>query len=307
MHSIVPVPEGLRSIITPAPSIFDDPDKCERMWRMAKALSVSPMVPAHLKKGGSDAAAASVFWALDIARVTNQHVMQVLQSIYFVGDKPGFSASYYIARLNASGLIHGRISFAETGDGDSLSVTATATDKESGAAHSISVGMRMARAEGWVSNKKYQTMPAVMLRYRAATMLIRAYYPEVMGGFMAVEELETMTPNAPPPPRPTSPLRAVPTQEPKQADAIAAPEPEEQPEEPSGDPWPLIDQVGEVVGEHSATEWPLHMQDLVRTHKKDWRVLQALLDNNAEALDELSPTGRDNVIALIAGLKSNTA
>ena len=49
--------------------------------------------------------------------------------------------------------------------------------------------MKMAKEEGWASNKKWQTMPETMLRYRAASFFSRAYCPDLTGGIHSVEEL----------------------------------------------------------------------------------------------------------------------
>jgi len=49
--------------------------------------------------------------------------------------------------------------------------------------------MSEAKAEGWTSNAKYKTLPELMLRYRAATLLIRTHIPEVLNGMHTVEEL----------------------------------------------------------------------------------------------------------------------
>lgn len=50
--------------------------------------------------------------------------------------------------------------------------------------------MKEATADGWTKNPKYQSLPELMLRYRAATLLIRTHAPEVMNGMQGIEELE---------------------------------------------------------------------------------------------------------------------
>jgi len=52
--------------------------------------------------------------------------------------------------------------------------------------------MKMAKAEGWSKNKKYQTMPELMLQYRAATFLVRLYCPEVLSGMPTSDEVEDL-------------------------------------------------------------------------------------------------------------------
>ena len=52
--------------------------------------------------------------------------------------------------------------------------------------------MKEAIAEGWTTKagNKYQSLPELMLRYRAATFLIRTHAPEVMNVMHMVEEIE---------------------------------------------------------------------------------------------------------------------
>jgi hypothetical protein len=50
--------------------------------------------------------------------------------------------------------------------------------------------MKEAMAEGWTKNPKYRSLPELMLRYRAATLLIRTHVPEALNGMHTVEELQ---------------------------------------------------------------------------------------------------------------------
>ena len=50
--------------------------------------------------------------------------------------------------------------------------------------------MKEAIGDDWVSNSKYTSLPELMLRYRAATLLIRTHVPEVINGMHMVEEIE---------------------------------------------------------------------------------------------------------------------
>jgi hypothetical protein len=55
--------------------------------------------------------------------------------------------------------------------------------------------MKMAKAEGWVSKNgsKWQTMPELMIRYRAAAFFGRLYAPEIMMGMQTMEEVIDVT------------------------------------------------------------------------------------------------------------------
>lgn len=71
-----------------------------------------------------------------------------------------------------------------------LKVTAYTNLKKTGEEISYTITMREAIAENWTKNPKYRTLPELMLRYRAATLLIRTHAPEVLNGMHMVEEIE---------------------------------------------------------------------------------------------------------------------
>jgi hypothetical protein len=56
--------------------------------------------------------------------------------------------------------------------------------------------MDMAEKEGWLkkNGSKWQTMPQVMLRYRAASFFARMNCPELSIGLYSKEELDDFTP-----------------------------------------------------------------------------------------------------------------
>ena len=54
--------------------------------------------------------------------------------------------------------------------------------------------MEMARNEGWVtkSGSKWQTMPELMLAYRAAAFFARVHCPSALMGFQTAEEVRDL-------------------------------------------------------------------------------------------------------------------
>lgn len=158
----------------------------EHMQRVAKVFCASDLIPTHLKKNNG----ADALLALQIAKRMNEDPVSVMQNIYFVSGKAGWSASYMIARANRSGVFKGPIRWKTTGEGENMVVTARGRLAEiEGEDVEVSVSMKMAKAEGWVKNPKYGTMAEHMLRWRSATMLIRLYCPEVMMGMPTEDEL----------------------------------------------------------------------------------------------------------------------
>ncbi|WP_273280905.1 hypothetical protein [Pseudooceanicola atlanticus] len=168
-----------------------DPDSFGHMQRVANILAMSPLFPEHLRKGSKESAIANGVLVMNMAMRLNEDPLTVAQNIYFVGGKPGWSASYMISKANQHGVFKNPIDWKVDGRGtENLSVTAVAELAATGKKVEVTCDMAMAKAEGWTKNAKYQSMPEQMLRYRSATFLIRLYCPEVMVGVPATIEIE---------------------------------------------------------------------------------------------------------------------
>ena len=164
---------------------FTDPEVRGYLMEVAESLATATIIPANFQRKPADC-----FLALHIAARMGADPIVVMQNLYVIQGKPGWNASFAIAQANASGVFSDRITYQEHGKGDDLRVRASATLASTGeVVHSITVSMVMAKAEGWAKNKKYQTMPELMLRYRAATFLIRQFCPEVLLGMSTAEEV----------------------------------------------------------------------------------------------------------------------
>lgn len=162
--------------------------------RKSSLLSHSPLIPQHLRGNNQEQAMANCYIAVQLADVLKEPVPVVMQNMHVINGKAGFATQYMIARANASGAFKQPINWEINGSGDGLSVTAFAERASDGERVEFTVTMEMAKAEGWTSNKKYRTIPEVMLRYRAAAFLIRFNAPEVMLGYHTTEELVTIGP-----------------------------------------------------------------------------------------------------------------
>ena len=186
------------------------PAHFEHSQRVAKMFAASELVPPHLRGKMADCLIAYA-----IAKRTREEPLVVLQNIYFVSGRAGWSATYMIAKANRSGVFARRINWRVEGEGKNLRVTAFATLADSGEPVEATASMAMAEAEGWTKNPKYRTMPDQMLRYRSATMLIRLFAPEVMMGLPVADEIDYTQARGPAgaiditPPPASSPLAAV--------------------------------------------------------------------------------------------------
>jgi hypothetical protein len=120
----------------------------------------------------------------------------VLQNIDIIHNRPSFRASFLIAMVNASGRFE-PLQFRVEGEGQERSCVAWTRPKGGGdSLEGPPVTMAMAKAEGWSTKNgsKWQTMPDLMLRYRAAAFFARLYAPDITLGMLTVEESQDIAP-----------------------------------------------------------------------------------------------------------------
>lgn len=167
----------------------------EDAQRMVKVFANSQLVPATFK---GDIGACLI--AMNMANRMGADILQVMQSLYIVHGKPSFSSAFLIACFNRCGRFS-TIRYRMGGEPhtDSWSCTAFATELSTGeVVEGVTVTIAMAKAEGWFgkAGSKWKTMPELMMRYRAATFLIRSVAPEIALGFQTTEEAIDITEKA---------------------------------------------------------------------------------------------------------------
>lgn len=167
---------------TPAPlSSF------ETAQRQAKALSASDLVPAQYKNN-----VANTLVALEIANRIGASPLMVMQNLHIIHGRPSWSSTFVIAAINGSGKFTALRFVGDLNKG----IKAVATEKATGEPiEGPVVTMEMAKAEGWLNKagSKWQTMPELMMRYRAAAFFGRLYAPEITMGMHSAEEVIDIT------------------------------------------------------------------------------------------------------------------
>lgn len=167
---------------TPAPlSSF------ETAQRQAKALSASDLVPAQYKGN-----VANTLVALEIANRIGASPLMVMQNLHIIHGRPSWSSTFVIAAINGSGKFTALRFVGDLNKG----IKAVATEKATGEPiEGPVVTMEMAKAEGWLNKagSKWQTMPELMMRYRAAAFFGRLYAPEITMGMHSAEEVIDIT------------------------------------------------------------------------------------------------------------------
>ncbi len=167
----------------------------ENAQRMAKALATSNMVPKDYQGN-----LANCLVALELSLRTGSSVMAVMQNLHVIHGRPSWSSSYIIAAVNNCGRF-APLKFLIKGEGDAKTCIAWTTDKTGERLEGPPVSIAMAKAEGWYSKNgsKWQTMPDLMLRYRAAAFFGRLYAPEILMGMQSEDEMrevKDVTPNS---------------------------------------------------------------------------------------------------------------
>ena len=159
------------------------------LMKLAEMFAGATIIPEAFRNQPSN-----VLIALNMAQRMKADPMMVMQNMYIVYGNPSWSTKFMVACFNSCGRFSSiKYEFFGTPGQDDYGCRAWATEYATGErVQGIDVTIGMAKAEGWMSKKgsKWQTMPQLMLQYRAATFLIRTVAPEISMGLQSTEELE---------------------------------------------------------------------------------------------------------------------
>ena len=168
-------------------------DGVESMTALASKLAASDIIPQAFQKKP-----ANVLIALDMANRLNASPMMVMQNMYVVYGNPGWSSKFLISTFNMCGKYSPiRYEFFGKSGTDEYGCRAYASELATGeklTGPDVTIGM--AKKEGWYgkNGSKWQTMPQLMLTYRAAAFFIRTCAPEISMGLPTSDELEDIGP-----------------------------------------------------------------------------------------------------------------
>ncbi len=178
---------------------FDSLENFELAVRTSKILAKSSLVPKEYRGN-----VPNCMIALNMANRMNADPLMVMQNLYIVHGKPGWSAQFLISIFNTSGRFSPiRYNWVGKEGTDSWGCQAWAIEKETGEKiEGSTITIKLAKEEGWYSKidkngnecSKWQTMPEQMLMYRAAAWFIRTYAPEFAMGMYTEDEIIDVTP-----------------------------------------------------------------------------------------------------------------
>ncbi|MFQ8888249.1 MAG: hypothetical protein ACLR7Z_07805 [Bilophila wadsworthia] len=176
---------------------FDTVGGFDLIQRTAKLFAASNIVPQQFQGN-----LPNCVIAVDMALRMGANPLMVCQNLYIVHGRPAWSAQFLIATLNQCGRFTSiRYEFQGEEGKDEWGCRAVATELATGeklAGPLITIGL--AKKEGWYgkNGSKWQSMPELMLRYRAASWFVRAYAPEIAMGLKTAEECRTRMISNPP-------------------------------------------------------------------------------------------------------------
>jgi len=168
---------------------FTSKQSLELALKAANILAKSSLVPKEYQGN-----VPNCVIALNMAARMNADPLMVMQNLYIVHGRPGWSSQFLISTFNTSGKFSAlRYEWVGEEGKDSWGCRACALEKATGEKLvGATVTIDLAKKEGWYTKNgsKWQTMPQQMLMYRAASWFIRAYAPELAMGMHTAEELQ---------------------------------------------------------------------------------------------------------------------
>lgn len=158
-------------------SVYSDVNLYNNALKMAEGLAKSDLVPDNYK-GNPE----SCLIAIDVARqIGARSPLFVMQNLFVVKGKPSWSGQYCDAIVRAN---FKKVKAELSGDGDDRGCQVTAYDQNDNFCEGTKVTIRMAKQEGWFSKtgSKWQTIPDLMLQYRAFAFFARVHCPDKLLG-----------------------------------------------------------------------------------------------------------------------------
>lgn len=158
-------------------SVYSDVNLYNNALKMAEGLAKSDLVPDNYK-GKPE----SCLIAIDVARqIGARSPLFVMQNLFVVKGKPSWSGQYCDAIVRAN---FKKVKAELSGEGDDRGCQVTAYDQNDNFCEGTKVTIRMAKQEGWFSKtgSKWQTIPDLMLQYRAFAFFARVHCPDKLLG-----------------------------------------------------------------------------------------------------------------------------
>lgn len=160
----------------------------DKLMEMSNMLAKSTIVPVAYQNRPEN-----TFVALDMASRLGVSPMVVMQNLYIIQGKPSWSGQAMASMIrNSAEFRNVELNYVGTPNTDSWGAFITADRISTGKTlKGGTVTIAIAKKEGWLqkAGSKWQTMPEIMLAYRAYAWFGRVYCPEILMGLQTTEEV----------------------------------------------------------------------------------------------------------------------
>lgn len=157
-------------------SIYSDIGIYNQYFKMAECMARSEMIPQSYRNKPE-----SVLLAIDVARQLQLSPLFIMQNLYVIAGKISWSGQYCDAIVRAN---FKNVKTELSGVGDERGCKVSAYDENGNFCEGTRITIKMAKQEGWFSKtgSKWQTMPDLMLQYRAFAFFARVHCPDKLLG-----------------------------------------------------------------------------------------------------------------------------
>lgn len=160
----------------------------DKLMEMAQVLAKSTILPIQYQNRPEN-----VFIALDMASRMGVSPLVVAQNLYVIQGKPSFSGSAIASMIRSNPNFRNvELTYVGTEGKDDWGAYVTAENVRTGKTlKGATVTIAVAKKEGWYqkTGSKWQTIPEIMLAYRAYAWFGRVYCPEILMGLQTTEEV----------------------------------------------------------------------------------------------------------------------
>lgn len=162
-------------------------------WEIASQLAKSSIIPDNYKGKPEN-----VIIAVGLAKQMNLPPFTVMQNLAIIKGKTSWSGSFCKTLIERTGRFKDlELNYIGEKGKDSYGCYLSAIRISDGKViNGPEVTMKMAKEEGWTSNKKWITLIDLMLAYRCQSFFCRIYCPEAMNGIYTSEEIEDVYGNS---------------------------------------------------------------------------------------------------------------
>ena len=156
-------------------------------WRIATQLAKSSIIPDNYKNKPEN-----VVIALGMAQQLDLTPFTVMQNLNIIKGKTSWSGSFCKTLIEKTRRFKDlELNYIGQKGTDSYGCYLSATRISDGKIiNGPEVTMKMAKEEGWTTNKKWLTLTDLMLAYRCQSFFARLHCPEAMSGVYTTEEIE---------------------------------------------------------------------------------------------------------------------